>query len=55
MDWAARASRPCEGMKPSELSAAQGVGRNTVSALIASLEEDGFISRALHAQDAASS
>jgi DNA-binding MarR family transcriptional regulator len=40
-----------EGMQPSELSDAQGVSRNTVSALIASLEAEGLISRALHGTD----
>jgi len=39
------------GMQPSELSDAQGVSRNTVSALIASLEKDGMISRELHGTD----
>jgi DNA-binding MarR family transcriptional regulator len=42
---------PVEGMQPSELSDAQGVSRNTVSALIASLEKDGLISRELHGTD----
>ncbi len=40
-----------EGMQPSELSDAQGVSRNTVSALIASLEKDGLVSRELHGTD----
>ncbi len=40
-----------EGMQPSELSDSQGVSRNTVSALIASLEKDGLISRELHGTD----
>jgi DNA-binding MarR family transcriptional regulator len=39
------------GMQPSELSDAQGVSRNTVSALIASLEGDGLITRELHSTD----
>ena len=39
------------GMQPSELSDAQGVSRNTVSALIASLEKDGLLSRELHGTD----
>lgn len=39
------------GMQPSELSELQGTSRNTVSALIASLEEDGLISRQLHDTD----
>jgi DNA-binding MarR family transcriptional regulator len=38
-------------MQPSELSELQGISRNTVSALIASLEEDGLISRELHDTD----
>ena len=40
-----------EGMQPSELSDAQGVSRNTVSALIASLEKDGLLTRELHGTD----
>ncbi|MBI4791082.1 MAG: MarR family transcriptional regulator [Chloroflexi bacterium] len=40
-----------EGVQPSELSDMQGISRNTVSALIASLEEDGLISRELHGTD----
>ncbi len=40
-----------EGMQPSELSEMQNVSRNTVSALIASLEKDGLISRELHGTD----
>ncbi len=40
-----------EGMQPSELSARQDISRNTVSALIASLEEEGLISRELHSTD----
>jgi DNA-binding MarR family transcriptional regulator len=40
-----------EGMQPSELSEAQGVTRNTVSSLIASLERDGMIHRELHGTD----
>ncbi len=40
-----------EGMQPSELSDAQEVSRNTVSALIANLEKDGLISRELHGTD----
>lgn len=39
------------GMQPSELSDLQGISRNTVSALIAGLEEDGLISRELHDTD----
>ncbi len=38
-------------MQPSELSDWQGISRNTVSALIASLEKDGLISRELHGMD----
>jgi DNA-binding MarR family transcriptional regulator len=40
-----------EGMQPSELSDEQGVSRNTVSSLIASLEKDGLIYRELHGTD----
>lgn len=40
-----------QGMLPSELSDAQGVSRNTVSSLIASLEKDGLITRELHGTD----
>ena len=40
-----------EGMQPSELSDAQGVSRNTVSSLIASLEKDGLVTRELHGTD----
>ncbi len=40
-----------EGLQPSELSDLQGISRNTVSALIASLEKDGLISRELHGTD----
>jgi len=39
------------GMQPSELSERQDISRNTVSALISSLEKDGLISRALHGED----
>ncbi len=41
----------CKGMQPSELSSLQGISRNTASALIAGLEEDGLISRELHETD----
>lgn len=40
-----------EGMQPSDLSEQQGICRNTVSSLIASLEKDGLISRELHHTD----
>ncbi|MGB8643651.1 MAG: MarR family transcriptional regulator [Anaerolineae bacterium] len=40
-----------EGMQPSELSERQGISRNTGSALIASLEQEELISRALHGTD----
>lgn len=40
-----------QGLQPSELSDLQGLSRNTVSALIAGLEEEGLISRALHPTD----
>ncbi len=39
------------GMHPSKLSDMQGISRNTASALIASLEEDGFVSRELYDTD----
>jgi DNA-binding MarR family transcriptional regulator len=39
------------GMEPSELSDLQGIPRNTVSELLAGLEEQGLISRALHGTD----
>ncbi len=40
-----------EYMQPSELSEMQGISRNTASALIASLEEEGLISRELDGSD----
>jgi DNA-binding MarR family transcriptional regulator len=40
-----------DGMNPSEISSQQGTGRNTVSALIRSLEEDGLIERRLDERD----
>lgn len=40
-----------EGVQPSELSEKQNISRNTASALIASLEEGGFITRVLHETD----
>ena len=40
-----------DGMNPSEISEQQGTGRNTVSALIRSLEEDGLIERRLDESD----
>ena len=40
-----------DGMNPSEISEQQGTGRNTVSALIRSLEEDGLIERRLDQSD----
>ena len=39
------------GMQPSELSEEQGVSRNTVSSLIATLEKEGLITRELHGTD----
>lgn len=39
------------GLQPSELSELQGIPRNTVSELLASLEEEGLISRELHDTD----
>lgn len=40
-----------DGMLPSELSTQQDISRNTASSLIAGLEADGFISRALVESD----
>jgi DNA-binding MarR family transcriptional regulator len=40
-----------DGMQPSELSERQDISRNTVSALLASLEDDGLVSRELHPAD----
>jgi DNA-binding MarR family transcriptional regulator len=40
-----------EGMQPSQLSDLQQISRNTVSALIASLEKERLISRELHSTD----
>ncbi len=42
---------PGGGLQPSELSELQGIPRNTVSELLASLEQEGLISRALHGTD----
>ncbi|MCL4396633.1 MAG: MarR family transcriptional regulator [Chloroflexi bacterium] len=39
------------GLQPSELSEVQGIPRNTVSELLASLEEEGLVSRELHGTD----
>ncbi len=39
------------GLEPSELSDLQGIPRNTVSELLASLEHEGLISRELHGTD----
>ncbi len=39
------------GLQPSELSELQGIPRNTVSELLAGLEEEGLISRELHGTD----
>lgn len=39
------------GLHPSELSELQGIPRNSVSELLAGLEEDGLISRELHGTD----
>ena len=38
-------------LNPSEISERQGTGRNTISALIRDLEDDGFIERTLDLQD----
>lgn len=40
-----------QGLNPSEISAQQGTGRNTVSALIRTLEDDGLIERRLDEND----
>lgn len=39
------------GLQPSELSEIQGIPRNTMSELLADLEEEGLISRELHGTD----
>src|SRR5437016_6495829 len=39
------------GLQPSELSERQDISRNTVSALLSSLEKDGLVSRQLHGED----
>ncbi len=39
------------GLQPSELSDLQGIPRNSVSALLASLEEEGLVDRELHGTD----
>ncbi len=39
------------GMNPSQISAQQGTGRNTVSALIRTLEDDGLLERRLDEND----
>lgn len=41
----------CDGLNPSEISATQGTSRNTISSLIRSLEEDGYIERHLDQED----
>ena len=40
-----------DGLQPSELSDLQGIPRNNVSMLLASLEENGLVSRELHSTD----
>ena len=40
-----------DGLNPSEISAAQGTSRNTISSLIRSLEKDGYIERHLDSDD----
>lgn len=42
---------PAAGLQPSELSERQDISRNTMSALISSLEKDELIHRALHGED----
>lgn len=44
-------SGTCNGLNPSEISASQGTSRNTISALIRSLEEEGLVERSLDNQD----
>ncbi len=39
------------GLQPSELSDLQGIPRNNVSEILASLEEEGLVSRELHGSD----
>jgi DNA-binding MarR family transcriptional regulator len=41
----------CDGLNPSEISATQGTSRNTISSLIRSLEENGYIERQLDHED----
>lgn len=41
----------CEGLNPSRLSERQGVSRNTVSALVRNLEEEGLVRRELDEGD----
>jgi DNA-binding MarR family transcriptional regulator len=42
---------PLAGLQPSELSERQDISRNTMSALISSLEKDELIRRELHGED----
>ena len=42
---------PGGGLQPSELSDLQGIPRNSVSELLAGLEEEGLVRRALHGTD----
>ncbi len=46
-EWAGKG----DGLNPSEISAKQGTSRNTISSLIRSLEENGFIERQLDLND----
>lgn len=46
-DWESKG----DGLNPSEISAAQGTSRNTISSLIRSLEEGGYIERHLDSDD----
>jgi DNA-binding MarR family transcriptional regulator len=39
------------GLQPSELSEIEGIPRNSVSTLLAGLEEEGLVSRELHGKD----
>lgn len=46
-EWAGE----CDGLNPSEISTRQGTTRNTVSALIRSLEDEGLVERQLDESD----
>lgn len=44
-------SGECDGLNPSEISVRQGTTRNTISALIRNLEDDGLVERLLDNDD----